>query len=161
MNPATPEQLANTRPPALREVLRSMPHTIAPAVEVVSEVTGHYIAAAYFTDTGDTDQPDTTATLAPDAAVLALADCARFMHTVGADALIAYERAGGDLAQLGHDFWLTRNRQGAGFWDRENLETEGVYAGKGQTLGEYLTECAQSFGERALISGDDGLLHLE
>lgn len=36
---------------------------------------------------------------------------------------------------IGHDFCLTRNGQGAGFWDR----------GLGH-LGEYLTEAAKSFG---------------
>lgn len=38
--------------------------------------------------------------------------------------------------QAGHDFWLTRNRHGTGFWDR------GLGA-----LGETLTEAAHEAGE--------------
>jgi hypothetical protein len=41
-----------------------------------------------------------------------------------------------DDSQAGHDFWLTRNYHGAGFWDR----------GIGET-GDKLTDIAQSFEE--------------
>lgn len=55
--------------------------------------------------------------------------------------------------QAGHDFWLTRNGHGSGFWDRPEL------------YGEYpaskLTSRAESFGEINLTLGDDGLLYLE
>lgn len=43
---------------------------------------------------------------------------------------------GEDMAQAGHDFYLTRNRHGAGFWDR----------GLGD-VGRRLTEAAHSYGE--------------
>lgn len=56
-----------------------------------------------------------------------------------------------DDAQIGHDFWLTRNRHGAGFWDGD-YEKE---------LGEKLTELSHKFGEVDLIVGDDGKLHIE
>ena len=49
---------------------------------------------------------------------------------------------------VGHDFWLTRNRHGAGFWDR----------GYGQ-LGDELTKWAHSFGEVDLYVGDDNLIY--
>lgn len=39
-------------------------------------------------------------------------------------------------SQSGHDFWLTRNGHGAGFWDR----------GLGE-LGDKLTEASKTFGE--------------
>lgn len=52
--------------------------------------------------------------------------------------------------QIGHDFWLTRNGHGTGFWDR----------GLGN-VGDALTEVAESFCEVSLIVGDDSLLHLE
>lgn len=51
--------------------------------------------------------------------------------------------------QFGHDFWLTRNRHGAGFWDR----------GLGD-LGDTLTERAHVYGESDLYVGDDGNLHV-
>lgn len=43
-----------------------------------------------------------------------------------------------DLETLGHDFWLTRNRHGAGFWD-------GDYE---KRVGEILTDLSHKFGER-------------
>lgn len=53
-----------------------------------------------------------------------------------------------DLEQIGHDFCLTRNHHGAGFWDR------GIGA-----AGTRLTDLAQSFGESDLYIGDDGLIY--
>lgn len=50
-------------------------------------------------------------------------------------------------AQLGHDFWLTRNFHGAGFWDR----------GLGG-VGEQLTQLAKQFGEFELYVDDDGYI---
>lgn len=53
-----------------------------------------------------------------------------------------------DPEQFGHDFWLTRNRHGTGFWDRD-LGSEG----------KILTDIAHSFGEVDIYVGDDGLLY--
>ena len=49
----------------------------------------------------------------------------------------------------GHDFWLTRNGHGAGFWGR----------GLGE-LGDRLSEASEAFGEAHLYAGDDGKLYL-
>lgn len=51
--------------------------------------------------------------------------------------------------QFGHDFWLTRNRHGVGFWDR----------GLG-SLGEKLTKWAHSYGSSYVYLGDDGKVYL-
>jgi hypothetical protein len=48
-----------------------------------------------------------------------------------------------------HDFWLTRNRHGAGFWDGDYIE------------GDKLTAIAKSYGEQYLYVGDDGKLYFE
>ncbi len=53
-----------------------------------------------------------------------------------------------DPVQVGHDFWLTRNSHGAGFWDR----------GLGE-LGKRLTDNCKPYGEVYLYVGDDGLVH--
>lgn len=53
-----------------------------------------------------------------------------------------------DVSDAGHDFWLTRNRHGAGFWDR----------GLG-VVGDLLTDAAHAAGERELHIGDDGLIY--
>jgi len=50
--------------------------------------------------------------------------------------------------QHGHDFWLTRNRHGAGFWDR----------GYGD-IGDSLTNIANSFGPVDLIVDDNGQIY--
>lgn len=55
----------------------------------------------------------------------------------------------GSEEQNGHDFWLTRNRHGAGFWDR----------GYPANLAERLTNASHAYGE-AYVEGpgteDDG-----
>ena len=51
-------------------------------------------------------------------------------------------------AQCGHDFCLTRNGHGAGFWDR----------GLGE-IGQKLTKAAKFYGEFNLYFGDDGKIH--
>ena len=65
-------------------------------------------------------------------------------------------RLAGDPSQNGHDFWLTRNHHGAGFWSRG-------YEGRiGEaSIGDYLTQKAHEFGEVSLVVGDDGKLYLE
>ena len=63
------------------------------------------------------------------------------------------EEAGLDFGELddeqaGHDFWLTRNHHGSGFWDR----------GLGE-LGDKLSDAAHSFGDVYLYVGDDGKVY--
>lgn len=58
--------------------------------------------------------------------------------------------AAGNETQNGHDFWLTRNRHGAGFWDR----------GYPDEIGRRLTEAAHAYGEADLYVNDD-LLYLQ
>lgn len=50
---------------------------------------------------------------------------------------------------VGADFWLTRNRHGAGFWDR------GLGA-----QGDYLTDVSHGYGACVLYAGHDGRLHI-
>ena len=54
-----------------------------------------------------------------------------------------------DAELAGHDFWLTRNGHGAGFWDR----------GLGE-IGKKLTDAAHAYGECDIYVGDDGKLYL-
>jgi hypothetical protein len=51
--------------------------------------------------------------------------------------------------QVAHDFWLTRNRHGAGFWD-------GDYEAPADKI---LTRIAHRFGEVDLYVGDDGMIY--
>jgi hypothetical protein len=50
---------------------------------------------------------------------------------------------------VGHDLWLTRNRHGAGFWER----------GLG-VIGQRLTEAAHAMGPVDLYVGDDRRVHV-
>lgn len=54
-----------------------------------------------------------------------------------------------DAGQFAHDFWLTRNGHGAGFWDR----------GLGD-LGDKLTKLAETFGECDLLVDSDDKINL-
>jgi len=50
---------------------------------------------------------------------------------------------------IAHDFWLTRNGHGAGFWDGDYKKEHG----------EILTRLAKTFGEISPIVGVDGQLY--
>jgi hypothetical protein len=57
-------------------------------------------------------------------------------------------------ANFGHDFWLTRNGHGTGFWDREELKEIGV--------ADALSDVARKeFPERSFIVSDAGFYHAE
>jgi len=82
--------------------------------------------------------------IAPETIAKAVDDCAAFQ----AEYQALLEEAGDD-SQNGHDFWLTRNRHGAGFWDR----------GYPKPIGDGLTKAAHSYGESNWYVGDDGMVH--
>ena len=69
-------------------------------------------------------------------------DCKDF-QTAQTDLLAQYVQTL-SMASAGHDFWLTRNHHGAGFWDR----------GLGE-LGQKLTDAAHPYGSCDLYVGDD------
>lgn len=115
-----------------------------------------YITCALWSSTGDNEEPldrDYDADdLHPDTRKKMREDCEAFI-AANAALLESIERRGrGDWTpdeQAGHDFWLTRNRHGVGFWDR------GLGA-----VGDKLTEAAHAFGECDLYVGDDGKLYV-
>ena len=55
--------------------------------------------------------------------------------------------------QAGHDFWLTRNGHGAGFWDRGDE----FYGGKKNA--EKLSAIARKMGEITIEAGDDNKVY--
>lgn len=74
-------------------------------------------------------------------------DCADFIQNNAADLDEFIKRF--SVAQAGHDFWLTRNGHGAGFWDR----------GAGE-IGERLSEAARVYVSCDIYAGDDGKLYV-
>lgn len=69
-------------------------------------------------------------------------DCARFEALAG-------DMIADDLVRAGHDFWLTRQGHGAGFWDGDWPKADG----------KRLTDMAHAFGSFELYLGDDGQIY--
>ena len=79
-------------------------------------------------------------------------DCIKFQEENEWDLWIAYEkypeREWTNEEQAGHDFWLTRNGHGCGFWDR----------GIGD-VGDRLTSICKKFGVFDIYVGDNGEIY--
>ena len=118
-----------------------------------------YVTAAFWSSNDESDERGgepldknySNEDLAPEAEKKMLVDCARFVHRYGIPDYGApysgqHYDAGNNVERAGHDFWLTRNGHGAGFWDRSELSQEDQ---------DKYTEGAKSFGECDLYVGDD------
>ncbi len=73
-------------------------------------------------------------------------DAADFYASNGADLLASTL----DMRRCGHDFWLTRNRHGAGFWGEKS---------RGATADaalDRLTEASHAYGDAALVLNTNG-----
>lgn len=106
------------------------------------------------TDCSFTDLAFDIENIAPETLDAIVADCTRFQAEN--EELITEEnslRYGPDChsasARAGHDFWLTRNGHGAGFWDGDWEEATGIV----------LTKASERFGEVSLYLGDDQLIY--
>ena len=80
--------------------------------------------------------------LAPETLASIKEDCEAFQRDNTGD-------IGDDVEQAGHDFWLTRNHHGAGFWDGDWPHE----------AGERLTTAAHVYGSVDLYVGDNGLIY--
>ena len=107
-----------------------------------------YIECAMWSSTDENDKPfdESDAELSAEAQQQMRDDCKDFIET--AEPLLLQSRLTWESA--GHDFWLTRNRHGAGFWDR----------GLGR-IGQELTDLAHPYGECYLYTGDDGQIYCQ
>ncbi len=116
----------------------------------IDDFTLGYIECALWSSLDDNgyplDQHNDIDDIAESCLLSMIADCAKFQ----ADNRLMLAASGLDASQQGHDFWLTRNHHGAGFWDH----------GLGQ-IGDILTAAAHSFGECGLYIGDDWEIHCE
>ena len=120
----------------------------------MDETTRAYIECALWASTDNADEtggepldanygPDDMADETREQMAADVADFAAYVEREGID------RSAWTDAQFGHDFWLTRNRHGAGFWDRGHGEA-----------GDALMQAAHTYGETDLYVGDDGRLYL-
>ena len=91
--------------------------------------------------------------LAPSAEKKMLADCKAFLDRAWSllEEAPARIRNHPAIEMAGHDFWLTRNGHGAGFWDGDWPEP----------LGDELTKISKRFGETNLYVGDDGEIYAD
>lgn len=132
---------------------------IATASDLIeAAVLGYVECGLWLALNGETMEPDDSADasdLTPDAESRVREDVTSFILGNAGDCL-AYCRPGrghgriSDAAgHLGHDFYLTRNGHGAGFWDR----------GLGD-LGDRLTGASEPYGEQTFVVGANGEVDL-
>lgn len=99
--------------------------------------------------------------IAEDSQQAAAADCKKFRDQVKAAGLMdayleAYDNDEKNAYEMmGHNFWLTRNGHGAGFWDATELSY------RDDDLGKKLSDIADKFGESYMYVGDDGQIHIQ
>jgi hypothetical protein len=109
-----------------------------------------YIEAALWSSTDESDEQGGEPLdanyglddIAPEALASILNDCEAFQQDHAED-------IGGELERAGHDFWLTRNGHGAGFWDGDWDDD----------IGQRLTDASDVYGSVDLYVGDDGLIY--
>jgi len=132
-----------------------------------------YIECMFFTTceigtTRETHDPETQSELpgdcgfddlSPGALEVIKSDCAVFQRKAFIQLHHAQEREGYSLERAGHDFWLTRNGHGAGFWDRKELKFK-VSEYDTQRVSDTLSDVAKWFGEVNPGLGDDDLVYL-
>lgn len=112
-----------------------------------------YLECALWSSNNEEDEIDTDEMSIYDADILtvwgAITDCYRFsvyanywVKQVNPNNWCRPEAA----RNIGHDFWLTRNHHGAGFWDGDYdvIDDDGNVD---KSLGEKLTARAEKFGE--------------
>lgn len=139
-------------------IVMHVPQFAYVAFDDLDSFTQAYIEAAFFTsdeEVGDKGYSDLT----PETLASILADCNRFQSS---EAYLTvreaedneelgdlFEADGGVSSQAGHDFWLTRNGHGAGFWDGDWPEPHG----------EALCGVADAFPDVSLYVGGDGKIY--
>ena len=118
----------------------------------MDEFTASYLESALWSSTDDDgtpldDERYCDAELAPETIAQFKSECARFraINTALLDQATEHQSE----TRQAHDFWLTRNGHGAGFWDGDYPEE----------LGDALTVASKAFGTCDLYIGDNGLIY--
>jgi len=111
----------------------------------LQEFTAACFDALQFTDCGPDDECH-GAELSDETRLDLEADCRSFWRRF---APYFYACEGNTMRQAGHDFWLTRNEHGAGFWDGDWPET----------YSDMFTKLAQAYGPFETYLGDDGKIY--
>jgi hypothetical protein len=135
--------------------------------EGLDEFMSAYIKAALWSSTDDNGEPldknQGSESLAPETSARMGTECAAFLnHPLGGRLIGIAERLEAEgrwslpggvdcsvMAYAGHDFWLTRNGHGCGYWDGD--WPDGIAEG--------LDNLAHEFGSFDVYIGDDGFIH--
>lgn len=133
--------------PSMRELMDAVGN------DSLDEFTRAYVEAALWSTNDESDNPldDNYGPedIADETMRSFIADCEKFQSMVDFSELECARRGQYSVEEMaGHDFWLTRNGHGAGFWD-----------GDWGDDGDRLDELATSFGEVYLYVGDDGKIY--
>ncbi len=117
-------------------------------IMTIDTFTRAYIECALWSSCDENDVPLDSSygieDMAPETLAGCIEDCAQFQANNRAD----FAACGLSDESAGHDFWLTRNGHGAGYWDR------GLGA-----IGAILTDAAHVYGSVDLYVGDDGMIY--
>lgn len=112
----------------------------------LDEFTRSYIETALWSSVDENGEPldglFDMGDIAPETLARMVEDCRDFQQANGGD-------IDDNPGRAGHDFWLTRNRHGAGFWDGDWPHE----------VGRRLTAMSHAYGSIDLYLGDDGLIH--
>jgi hypothetical protein len=118
--------------------------------KTVDTITQAYLECALWADLSDEDGNPLDeygiSDIAPETLAQAVSDVSSFLAACDSE-LGKDWRECWDDEQIGHDFWLTRNRHGAGFWDRDLPYCMS------------LSNISNSFDELSLYVGDDNLIY--
>ena len=77
-------------------------------------------------------------------------DIEKFLDELEKKGLLTELTSKMNLSTIGHEFWLTRNGHGSGFWDKDLGE-----------LGDKVTEICIEFGEKYIYKGDDEKIYID
>lgn len=121
--------------------------------EVLQKMTLAYLECAAWLGEDGTKEDLAFDDFSIEAQCKAASDCADFLRH--SDATTAISKKLWTPEQAGHDFWLTRNGHGAGFWDRYPPGTVGHH------FGELMTKAAKGFGECYTVLDEDDVIYLE
>jgi hypothetical protein len=129
-------------------------------VATLDDFTRQYLVTALWSTSDDNDDPLDKNYEIEDIAFNSLAkavrDCADFQERCRPalrDGFLDRRNYRGDsdaISLAGHDFWLTRNGAGAGFWDGDWVDP----------VGDMLSKIAKRYSSIDIYVGDDRRLHL-
>ena len=120
-------------------------------VQKLDEFTAQYIDTALWSTLANrTDDDDSCLNAHVDRDDLSSVALAQVIRECREFQEVNEEDIDGRYSDAGHDFWLTREGHGCGFWDGDWPEPEA----------SRLTTASEQAGEQPWYIGDDGLVHI-